>query len=127
MTFDVIINSAEFNAAVASQAEPIMERKLNELTQIIVEEFSEPKSGRMYRRPSGGSYRASAPGESPAIRTGNLRDSISKPDVRREGRTVVGRIVIAAPYAEGLERGRGRVLPRPFVRPAIEELLGRRA
>lgn len=125
MTFDVNITAA-FDRAVASQVEPIMEKTLNELTEIIVEEFSEPKSGRIYRRPIGGFYRASAPGEPPAIRTGKLRDSISKPQVGRSGRSVVGRIVIAAPYAEGLERGRGLVAPRPFVAPAIEELLGRR-
>jgi hypothetical protein len=122
MRFEVII-TPEFQRSVIRQMKPIIEKDLNELREIMFEEFQAPKSGREYRRPSGGVYRASAPGEPPAIRTGNLRDSISEPDVRETAPGVVGEIEITAPYALGLEEGRGRVAPRPFVIPAIDALL----
>lgn len=127
MSFDVVINTAAFNASIERQVKPIMERDLNEVRAIIVEGFTEPKSGRVYRRPSGGRYRASAAGEPPAVRSGNLRDSITEPQVGRSGNSIIGQIRITADYAVQLERGSSRVSPRPFARPAVEEFLrGRR-
>jgi hypothetical protein len=125
MTFQVVINTAAFNAAVERQAKPIMENDLKEITTIIVEEFSAPKSGRIYRRPGGGFYQASAPGEPPAIASGRLKGSITPPQVGRAGNLLVGQIRITAPYAVKLERGIG-LAPRPFARPAVEEFLRRR-
>jgi HK97 gp10 family phage protein len=122
MNFEVTIGP-DFEAAVIRQAAPIMEGKLNTLRATMIEEFNAPKTGHEYRRPQGGRYRASAPGEPPAVRTGNLRDSISEPDVRKSSGALVGQITIAAPYAGYLERGTGRIAPRPFVRPAIDALL----
>lgn len=114
--------SSDFAIACARELKPEIEQDLNTLRDILVEEFNEPKSGRVYRRPSGGDYRASAPGQPPAIRTGDLRDSITEPEVREEGGTIVGEIRITAPYAEELEYG-GRNAPRPFVIPAIDKLI----
>jgi hypothetical protein len=125
MSFEVIIGP-EFEDAVFRQVKPIMDRRLNEVRAVILEEFSAPKSGREYRRPSGGIYRASAAGEAPAIRSGRLRDSVSEPDVRRTAPGLVGKIEITAPYAGFLERGTPRISPRPFVKPAIEEIFRRR-
>lgn len=123
MRFEVIINSAAFDAAVARQAKPIIDRKLTEIKAEMIEEFNAPKSGREYPRRN----RASAPGEAPARQTGTLQASISEPRVGKVGRKVVGVLFIAAPYAGYLERGTPRIKPRPFVRPAIEEILRRRA
>lgn len=123
MTFDVVIDTSTFERAVERQVKPIIEDKLNTVRATIVEEFNAPKTGREYRRPQGGRYRASAPGEPPARLTGALLASISEPDVRHEPGALVGQIVIAAPYAGYLERGTGRIAPRPFVKPAIHALL----
>jgi hypothetical protein len=120
-----IVVGPGFNAAVERQMKRIILDKLNDVRNFMIEEFSQPKSGRIYRRPGGGSYQASAPGEPPAVRTGRLRDSISEPRIAHSGNTVAGEIRIRAPYAGRLEFGRG-IAARPFVIPAIEEILRRR-
>lgn len=126
MSFQIII-TAEFERAVARQASQIMEEKLFDLRETIIGEFGGAKSGRIYRRPHGGSYQASAPGQPPAIRTGNLLRSISQPKVGKSGHFLVGVLEIAAPYTGFLEHGTSRMSPRPFIAPAIRELLRRRA
>jgi phage gpG-like protein len=64
---------------------------------------------------------ASAPGDPPAVDTGNLRGSISWEWVGRNAR--VGTNV---DYAPGLELGTlghgGHIAPRPFMRPSVERL-----
>lgn len=124
MSFEVIINTAAFNASVERQVKPIIEKDLEEVTEIIAEQSEEPKSGREYRLSTGGRYRASAPGESPAKRTGALVASITKPQVARSGNSIVGQIRITAPHAIRLQRGIG-IAPRPIAQPAVEEFLRR--
>jgi hypothetical protein len=78
--------------------------------------FSGPKSGRAYNR-RGRIHIASAPGESPAVDTGFLSNSIQttvKSDYEAE-------IVIGAEYAEILEFEKNR----PFVRKSIDSVLKR--
>lgn len=70
-----------------------------------------PKHGREYRRRTR-IHRASAPGEAPAIDTGNLVNSIKTTFPN----SVTGVIGIGAEYAYYLEFP----LNRPFVRPAID-------
>lgn len=64
---------------------------------------------------------ASAPGDPPAVDTGNLRGSISWEWVGKNAR--VGTPV---DYAPGLELGTlghgGHIAPRPFMRPSVERL-----
>ena len=120
MNFEVIINLSAFNASVSRQVKPMMEAALTEVTRIIAEQAEAPKSGRVYR----GRRRASAPGESPARQTGELIDSITKPQVFKSGNQIVGQIRITAPYAIKLQRGIG-IAPRPIAEPAIEEFLRR--
>jgi hypothetical protein len=121
VSFEVIIVQPQFTRAVIRQASPIMEGDLNEIHANLDVGFDEPKTGHVYPRPGGGTYRASAPGESPARRTGNLRDSISEPDVRESSGALVGQITISAEYAAILEFHNNR----PFVRPAIDDVLKR--
>jgi HK97 gp10 family phage protein len=78
------------------------------------------KTGREYRR-RGRIHIASAPGESPAVDTGFLINSIQT-DVKSDTETVV---TIAAEYAEALEFGTENMAARPFVRPAIDSVLKR--
>ena len=126
MSFEVVATSA-FEQSLIRQAAPIIERRLNELRANMIEGFNEPKSGRDYRRPGGDRYQASAPGERPARRSGQLQASIGEPQIFRSAGALVGQLLISAPHAGYLERGTPRISPRPFVRPAIEEELRRRA
>lgn len=80
--------------------------------------FMRAKSGRFYRRSSGEKYRASAPGEPPAIKDGNLSRSI-KTMVLVRAAFVAGILSANTRYARFLELGTTRMLPRPYLRPAI--------
>jgi hypothetical protein len=124
MSVDVKINLPAFTRAVTRQATPIIDDDLQIIHSHLVEGFNQPKSGRIYRRPQGGDYQASAPGESPARRSGDLERSISDPQVREISGGVVGEIKITAPHAKYLERGTPRMASRPFIRPAVDALLG---
>ena len=74
-----------------------------------------PKHGRVYVR-GGAIHRASAPGEAPAVDTGNLWNSIQI-DFPDELRAEVG---VGAPYAPFLEYGTSKMAPRPFFWPAVD-------
>lgn len=77
------------------------------------------KTGRIYfRRIKGGRKRrhqASAPGESPANRTGTYRKSFDF-NVRGAKELAVG---VTAPYGGFLETGTSRMAPRPGLRNAV--------
>lgn len=75
--------------------------------------MSEPKHGRLYRR-GNRSHRASAPGEAPAIDTGNLINSIGSGPMGKTSAIVWA----SAEYAEVLEMRRNR----QFFTPAVEKL-----
>lgn len=79
-------------------------------------EMTGPKSGREYNR-RGRIHIASARGESPAVDTGFLVNSIQT-SVKSE---TEAEITISAEYAEILEFEKDR----PFVRPAIDSVLKR--
>lgn len=81
--------------------------------------LAKDKTGRIYiRRIKGGARRrhqASAPGQSPANRTGNYRKSFDF-EVRGEHELVVG---ATAPYAGFLELGTSRMAARPGIGNAV--------
>lgn len=85
------------------------------------EKLSGQRSGRRYRVPGTGTiYQASAPGESPAVRTGDLRQRISyKIDV--SNREIVVKVGSPHNYAVHLEYGTRKMLSRPFLKPTYEE------
>lgn len=77
-----------------------------------------PKTGREYKR-GARTHIASAPGEPPAVDTGFLINSIQTvviSDTQAE-------ITIPAEYAAILEFGGGDIAERPFVRPAIQNVI----
>lgn len=74
-----------------------------------------PKSGRVYQRGKR-AHQASAPGEAPATDVGNLVNSV----MLYKTATADWLINWNAEYAAALEYGTPRILPRPFLRPAVE-------
>lgn len=74
-----------------------------------------PKSGRVYQRGKR-AHQASAPGEAPATDVGNLVNSA----LLFKTNTADWLINWNAEYAAALEYGTPRILPRPFLRPAME-------
>jgi hypothetical protein len=87
-----------------------------EATDIIAKSFAEDKSGEIY------DYgQASAPGEEPAINTGDLLDSLG---VSRVGQTTY-QFGAKDEKAEMLENGTVFMEPRPFIAP-LEKPLARK-
>lgn len=79
--------------------------------------MSDGKSGRIYKR-GAKIHQASAPGQAPAMDTGLLANSIQMRAYGRDGAMVYTN----TEYAEVLEFGGKRVLPRPFMRPAVAKI-----
>jgi len=77
------------------------------------------KTGKTYNVPGTSvSYRASAPGQSPANRTGNLAASYASQSISSEKSIVYSRLK----YAK-IEFGYGNVAPRPALRPAKDKIM----
>lgn len=86
----------------------------NVLVNQIKVTLSQPGTGRTY-----GSHQASAPGEPPAVDTGQLRNSIAA----AHGQDEIGPYVDVGSNLEKsvyLEFGTSDMDPRPFMRPSIE-------
>lgn len=82
----------------------------------VIAAMAAPKSGRTYRRPDGSPYTASAPGEAPAVRTGELRDSYQWAMLD----DLTGAVWSDDPKAPWLEFGTGAVAARPALVPAVD-------
>lgn len=98
------------------------------LRNASLEVLSGPRSGRSYRKPNGGTYTASAPGEPPAARTATLMRSFRPIQAAPN----IAAIETSVPYASRLETGTpgGQMAPRPFKQriidsaaPAIEQIM----
>ncbi len=76
-----------------------------------------PKSGIAYKR-RGAVHVSSAPGEAPAVISGNLVNSITS-----QSSGASGKVVVAADYAGLLDEGTSRMQPRPFADDAIKKAL----
>jgi hypothetical protein len=83
-----------------------------------------PRGGAVRNLRDAGVHQASAPGDPPAPDTGNLRKTIqlAKPQRVREATRIGWRIGIAAVYARALEYGYRRLLPRPYVKPVLDQM-----
>lgn len=115
---------------------------VNALRNAELEVLKGQRSGRVYKKPGtygkraskttmnlmddyghklrgGQLYRASAPGEPPARRTGNLRlhwnGKVIKERTSGGGLNITAELVSQEPYAGILEHGSRRMAPRPFV------------
>ncbi|MGI6224825.1 MAG: hypothetical protein ACOYJ1_01080 [Peptococcales bacterium] len=87
------------------------------LKNTSMEVLSGPRSGRTYRKPNGGTYIASAPGEPPAARTSTLMGSFRP---IQDEPNVAG-IYTSVPYAAKLEEGTSRMARRPYRERTIEQ------
>lgn len=101
-------------------------RAVNVLRNAELEVLKGQRSGRVYRKPfSKATYTASAPGEPPARRTGNLRmhwnGQVKSENSSGGGVTVVAELESQEPYAGHLENGTSKMAPRPFVKKIKEK------
>ena len=72
---------------------------------------------------TGARYTASAPGESPAVRLGGLRNSIGY-KVHNEGTRLLGDVGTKLEYGQHLEYGTLHISPRPWLRKSFENATG---
>lgn len=100
-------------------------RASNELRNAELNVLRGQRSGRVYRKPfSKGTYRSSAPGEPPAVRTGTLRRSwrpTAASEKKGKGVVVMPGIKTDVPYAPGLQKGTSRMAPRPYEDAVVEQ------
>lgn len=119
ITFTVRFDDAGISAEFRKAASVLIRQVALSIEDEMKALMALPKHGRTYNR-KGRIHVASAPGEPPAIDTGNLVGSI-KTNIISE---TEAQIIIPPEYAEALEFG-GKNAPRPFVKPAISNVLDR--
>lgn len=139
MNIEVTINTRGIDMATVNltRLDQIVRNQASTVQAIARASMTGPKSGRLYkksrrrrvnataakRRRKPRTHRASAPGESPAVDTGALKNSVR---IRPVG-NMVWEVYVAQPaskYGTALEFGspRRRLAPRPFLRPALEQV-----
>lgn len=101
-------------------------RAVNAMRNAELEVLKGQRSGKVYRKyPYKTTYRASAPGEAPARRSGNLRmhwnGNVKSESASNGGITVIAELESQEPYAAVLENGRRGMARRPFVQPIKEK------
>ena len=128
------VNFRWFGGSVLNEFVERAERIIPRMCVITIDDIKTamlaPKHGRVYTK-HGHTWKASAPGESPAVFTGKLIDSLSYETETRAaaggGVTVVGRIGTLGvsgkqnKYMLWMELGTpgGKVAPRPYLRPRL--------
>lgn len=95
----------------------VVEAHLEELHANILQSFEEPKSGETYARDDGSLYQASAPGEPPAIKEGELFASFERAMLGE----LAGAVWTDDEKAVWLNYGAGAVEPRPFWEPTLDQ------
>lgn len=96
-------------------------RAVNAIRNAELEVLKGQRSGKVYRKPftKHATYTASAPGEPPARRTGNLRmhwnGQVKSTGSSKGGVTVIAVLESKESYAALLENGTTKMAPRPFV------------
>ena len=106
----------QIKGAVNAQLPSRAYRAANELKNASLIVLRGQGGGRTYKKPTGGTYKASAPGSPPAVRTGTLRNSW-RPDVANG---VNPSIETGVPYTGYLEEGPSKMAARPFEQKIID-------
>lgn len=119
---------SEMQADVNRQVLSRGTRSVNELRNAELEVLKGQRGGRIYRKPhtKSATYTASAPGEPPARRTGNLRlhwNGEVRGGTTRSGANLTLCLESAEHYAGYLENGTKKMAPRPFKDKIIQKAL----
>lgn len=101
-------------------------RAVNAIRNAELEVLKGQRSGRVYRKPyTKATYTASAPGEPPARRTGNLRmhwnGQVKSENASSGGVAIVAELESQESYTGYLENGTSKMAARPFVEKIKEE------
>uniref|UniRef100_A0A6M3IPQ9 Putative tail protein n=1 Tax=viral metagenome TaxID=1070528 RepID=A0A6M3IPQ9_9ZZZZ len=97
----------------------------NEVRNETLGILSGSRHGRTYKVPgTGRTYTASSPGEPPAQRIGELRQSI-KTSIEGEGGNLIGKVGTDKEYGPMLESGTSKMAARPWLRKSFEKSEGR--
>lgn len=119
----VKFNSKAVGHSLESVAMQRMYLATNAVRNTALEKLSGPRTGREYTVPgTNTTYTASAPGEPPAVRLGELRQSLGT-KVEAKGATVLGHMGTPLEHGEHMEHGTKNILPRPWLKPSFEESL----
>lgn len=98
-----------------------MTEAVNEVRNVTLDTLSGPRHGRTYKIPgTSRTYTASSPGEPPAQRLGELRQSVTAV-VEGEGRQLVGKVGTNKDYGPMQEFGTKNIAPRPWLRVSFEK------
>lgn len=103
-------------------------RAVNAIRNAELEVLKGQRSGRVYRKPhSKATYTASAPGEPPARRTGNLRmhwnGQVKSENSSGGGVAIIAELESQEPYAGILENGSSKMAARPFTEKIKEKAM----
>jgi hypothetical protein len=104
------------------QLEALVRHVMRDIQAQMIRSFRDPKSGRTYQY-KGRPYRASAPGQPPARRSGRLLQETFRGTSFPSTTEAV--LTINTGYETFLELGTRRMAARPYVFPAITEILER--
>lgn len=101
-------------------------RAVNAIRNAELEVLKGQRSGRVYRKPhSKATYTASAPGEPPARRTGNLRmhwnGQVKSENSSGGGVAIIAELESQESYAGILENGTAKMAARPFTEKIKEK------
>lgn len=118
-------NTHKVISKIDSVATQRMYAAANEVRNETLKTLSGSRTGRTYRVPGTQTYYvASAPGEPPAVQTGQLRNSIDT-NVYSEGRSVKGEVGTKLMKGLWLEKGTSKIKPRPWLEPSFDKSLER--
>jgi len=113
--YELVFNRfPELQARFPSAVSKIVTTSGMAISAAVKVDMAQPKHGRNYKR-HGKSHRASAPGESPAVDTGALVNSIGFELLEQS----VGMVFTNQEYGPALEFGYARMAARPFFEPAL--------
>lgn len=107
---------AHFGPQIHEAAADIVRAHLHDFLADVRQSFEAPKSGATYRRDDGSPYTASAPGEPPAVKEGDLWLSVET----AMADDLTGVAWTDDPKAARLNYGDGTLAARPFWEPAID-------
>jgi len=118
MADDVVFDPAALAALLASDGVAAdLERRAIKVETRVKTLLSQPGQGRTYQR-HGVVHRASAPGQPPAVDTGQLRQSITH-QLGKDAESLYADVGTNLEKARFLEFGTSTIAARPFLVPAL--------